>query len=133
MKKFLIALVALCSLAFTSCFKESEYTITYTDTYTDMANVTVFEYDGDQCVNRQEIKRIQPNTIYEMISSDLADRVVIGVEAIASGRIIEWYSANAFELDPQNPTHITVSFTNMATLDYNPINPDDRVTRYMSN
>ena len=64
MKKILFTLVALCSLMFTSCFKESEYTITYTDTYTDMANVTVFEYDGTQLVQKREIKMIQPNTIY---------------------------------------------------------------------
>ena len=79
MKKILFTLVALCSLMFTSCFKESEYTITYTDTYTDMANVTVFEYDGTQLVQKREIKMIQPNTIYELTSSDLASQVVVGV------------------------------------------------------
>ena len=131
MKKFLIALVALCSLAFTSCFKESEYTITYVDDFTSMANVTAFEYEGTQLVAKRELKRIQPNTIYEMTSSDLADRVVIGVEAITDGKISEYYSADIFRLDPDKTTHITVSFIGMDTSPDNPINPDDRISRYL--
>ena len=131
MKKILFTLVALCSLLFTSCFKESEYTITYTDTYTDMANVTVFEYDGTQLVQKREIKMIQPNTIYELTSSDLASQVVVGVESIVGNRVSVWYASEAFKLDDKNPTHITVSFTNMATQDFNPINPEDYVSRYL--
>ena len=57
MKKILFTLLALCCLSFTSCFKEKEYTITYLDDYTDNANITVFEYDGSQLVQRREIKR----------------------------------------------------------------------------
>ena len=131
MKKFLFTLLALSCLSFTSCFKESEYTITYTDSYTDMANVTVFEYDGVQLVQKREIKLIVPNTIYELTSSDLANQVVIGVESIVGGRVSVWYTADVFKLDDKNPTHITVSFTDMATQDFNPINPDDCVSRYL--
>ena len=87
MKKVLFTLLAVCCMAFVSCFKESEYTITYIDDFTSMANVTAFEYDGTQLVAKRELKRIQPNTVYEMTSSDIADRVVIGVEATVSGRI----------------------------------------------
>ena len=131
MKKILFTLVALCSLMFTSCFKESEYTITYTDTYTDMANVTVFEYDGTQRVQKREIKMIEPTTIYELTSSDLATHVVIGVESIVGNRVSVWYASEAFQLDDKNPIHITVSFTNMATQDFNPVNPEDYVSRYL--
>ena len=42
-----------------------------------------------------------------------------------------WYASEAFKLDDKNPTHITVSFTNMATQDFNPINPEDYVSRYL--
>lgn len=131
MKKILFSLLALCCLSFTSCFKESEYTITYTDSYTDMANVTVFEYDGVQLVQKREIKMIVPNTIYELTSSDLANQVVVGVESIVGNRVSVWYTADVFKLDDKNPTHITVSFTDMATQDFNPINPDDCVSRYL--
>lgn len=131
MKKVLFTLLAVCCMAFVSCFKESEYTITYIDDFTSMANVTAFEYDGTQLVAKRELKRIQPNTVYEMTSSDIADRVVIGVEATVSGRITEWYSADIFRLDPDKTTHITVSFTDMTTSDVNPINPDDRISRYL--
>ncbi|MBO4599321.1 MAG: hypothetical protein J5641_01140 [Bacteroidales bacterium] len=132
MKKILFTFLALSCLAFTSCFKESEYTITYTDTFTDIANLTVFEYDGTQLVQKREIKMIVPNTIYELTSSDLANQVVIGVEAIVGNKISEWYASEVFKLDNSNPTHITVSFINMATQDFNPINPDDCVSHYLS-
>ena len=131
MKKVLFSLLAVCCLAFVSCFKESEYTITYVDDFTSMANVTAFEYEGTQLVAKRELKRIQPNTIYEMTSSDLADRVVIGVEAITDGKISEYYSADIFRLDPDKTTHITVSFIGMDTSPDNPINPDDRISRYL--
>ena len=131
MKKVLFTLLAVCCMAFVSCFKESEYTITYIDDFTSMANVTAFEYDGTQLVAKRELKRIQPNTVYEMTSSDIADRVVIGVEATVSGRITEWYSADIFRLDPDKTTHITVSFTDMTTSDVNPINPEDSISRYL--
>ena len=131
MKKVLFSLLAVCCLAFVSCYKESEYTITYVDDFTSMANVTAFEYEGTQRIAKRELKRIQPNTIYEMTSSDLADRVVIGVEAITDGKITEYYSADIFRLDPDKTTHITVSFTEMNTTDANPINPEDRISRYL--
>lgn len=131
MKKVLFSLLAVCCLAFVSCYKESEYTITYIDDFTSMANVTAFEYEGTQLIAKRELKRIQPNTIYEMTSSDLADRVVIGVEAITDGKITEYYSADIFRLDPDKTTHITVSFTSMDTSPDNPINPDDRISRYL--
>ena len=130
MKKFLFTLLALSCLSLTSCFKESEYSITYTDSYTDMANVTVFEYDGTQLVQRREIKMIVPNTIYELTSSDLANQLVIGVESIVGNKVSVWYTADVFKLDDKNPIHITVSFTDMATQDFNPINPEDCVSRY---
>jgi hypothetical protein len=131
MKKILFTLVAVCSLMFTSCFKEKEYSITYTDAYTDMANVTVFEYDGTQLVAKREIKMIVPNTIYQLTSSDLANQVVVGVESIVGNRVSVWYTAEAFKLDDKAPTNITVSFTNMDTQDFNPINPEDRISRYL--
>ena len=131
MKQVLFTLLAVSCLAFVSCFKESEYTITYVDDFTSMANVTAFEYEGTQLVAKRELKRIQPNTIYEMTSSDLADRVVIGVEAITDGKISEYYSADIFRLDPDKTTHITVSFIGMDTSPDNPINPDDRISRYL--
>lgn len=132
MKKILFALLAIGCMAFVSCFKESEYTITYVDDFTDMANVTAFEYDGTQLIARRELKRIETNTICAMTSSDLANCLVIGVEAVVNGRITVWYASEVFKLDPKDPTHITVSFTNMATQDYNPINPDDCVSRYLN-
>ena len=132
MKKVLFSLLAVCCLAFVSCYKESEYTITYVDNFTSMANITAFEYDGTQLVAKRELKRVQPNTIYEMTSSDLADRVVIGVEAITDGKISEYYSANIFRLDHDKTTHITVSFTDMETSPENPINPEDRISRYLN-
>ena len=131
MKKILFTLVALCCLSLTSCFKEKEYTITYIDDYTDYANVTVFEYDGTQLVAKRELKLIVPNTIYPMTSSDLANQVVIGVEAQVGNRVTVWYTADAYELDDKAPTNITVSFTGMATQDFNPINPEDYVSRYL--
>lgn len=131
MKKFLLTIVALSCLTLTSCFKESQYSITYTDDYTDMANVTAFEYDGTQLVAKRELKLIEPNTIYELTSSDLANQVVIGVEAIVGTRKSVWYCSEAFKLDDKNPIHITVSFTGMPTQDFNPINPDDCVSLYL--
>ena len=131
MKKLLFTLVALSCLTLTSCFKEKEYSITYTDAYTDMANVTVFEYDGTQLVAKRELKLIVPNTIYQLTSSDLANQVVIGVESIVGNRVSVWYTADAIRLDDKAPTNITVSFTNMATQDFNPINPEDYVSRYL--
>ena len=131
MKKILFTLLALCCLSFTSCFKEKEYTITYLDDYTDNANITVFEYDGSQLVQRREIKRVVPNTIYPVTSSDLANQIVIGVEAQVGNRVTVWYTADAFMLDDKNPTNIAVSFTDMATQDFNPVNPDDCISRYL--
>lgn len=131
MKKVFIALLAVCCMTLTSCFKESEYTITYTDEFTEMANLTAFEYDGTSLVAKREIKMIEPNKMYEMTSSDLATDVVIGVEAIVSGRIIEWYTADRFRLDPEKTTHITVSFVNSNVQNTNPVNPDDIISRYL--
>ena len=131
MKKILFTLLALCCLSFTSCFKEKEYTITYLDDYTDNANITVFEYDGSQLVQRREIKRVVPNTIYPVTSSDLANQIVIGVEAQVGNRVTVWYTADAFMLDDKAPTNIAVSFTDMATQDFNPVNPDDCISRYL--
>lgn len=131
MKKVLIALLAVCCLTFTSCFKESEYTITYTDDFAEMANLTAFEYDATSLVAKREIKMIQPNKMYELTSSDLATDVVIGVEAIVNGRIMEWYTADVFRLDPETTTHITVSFVNSNVQTTNPVNPDDIISRYL--
>ena len=131
MKKVLFAIVALCCLTLTSCFKESEYTITYSDKSTSIANVTIFEYDYTSLVTKHEIKNISTDEIYSFTSSDIADRIVIGVEGIMAGRITEWYTRDYYRLDPEKPIHIDVNFMNMDTQDTNPINPEDHVSRYL--
>lgn len=134
MKKAILVLMAVLSLAFTSCFKESQYSITYIGEETDVANVTLFEYDYSyNLVAQREVKLIKPNTIYEITSSDLADYVVVGVEGIIYGKIIVWYCQDIFELDNKNPIHIDISFTGMNTQNTNPVNPSDGVTRYLNN
>ena len=57
--------------------------------------------------------------------------MVVGVESIVGNRVSVWYTAEAFKLDDKAPTNITVSFTNMDTQDFNPINPEDYVSRYL--
>ena len=132
MKKLLLVLLAISSLAFTSCYKESHYSITYHDVETAVANVTVFEYDAAyDIVATREIKFIKPNTLYEMTSSDLAHYVVIGVEGTVNNSIIEWYSAHVFELDSERPIHIDVSFVGMETQGTNPVNPAHSVQHYL--
>ncbi len=132
MKKALLVLVAILSLSLTSCFKESQYSVTYVGDETDVANVTLFEYDAAYTlVAKREIKLITPNTIYEITSSDLADYVVVGVEGTLNGRIIEWYCQEYFELDNKNPIHIDISFTGMNTQSTNPVNPSDGVEHYL--
>ena len=132
MKKAILVLMAVLSLAFTSCFKESQYSITYIGEETDVANVTLFEYDyAYNLVAQREVKLIKPNNIYEITSSDLADYVVVGVEGTIYGKIIEWYCQDIFELDNKNPIHIDISFTGMNTQNTNPVNPSDGVTHYL--
>ena len=134
MKKAILVLMTVLSLAFTSCFKESQYSITYIGEETDVANVTLFEYDyAYNLVAQREVKLIKPNNIYEITSSDLADYVVVGVEGIIYGKIIVWYCQDIFELDNKNPIHIDISFTDMNTQNTNPVNPSDVVTRYLQN
>ena len=131
MKKILFTFVALCSLMFTSCFKESEYTITYTGTNSEDTIITVFEYDGTQFVKKFEIKNVVPNTIYQYTSSDIANQLVIGVVEKIGSNVRIWYASEVFKLDPQKTTHITVNWVDMVTQEYNPINPEDCVSRYL--
>lgn len=130
-KLFTIVAAALCIL-FSSCFKESHYTVRYHDVATAVANITLFEYDyGFDLVKTQELKFVEPGKAYDITSSDLAHYVVVGVEGTVQGRIIEWYSARYFELDDKTPILIDVSFTDMETQDANPVNPEDRVHQYL--
>ena len=131
MKKILFTFVALCSLMFTSCFKESEYTITYTGTNSEDTTITVFEYDGTQFVKKFEIKNVVPNTIYQYTSSDIANQLVIGVVEKIGSNVRIWYASDVFKLDPQKTTHITVNWVDMVTQEFNPINPEDCVSRYL--
>ena len=132
MKKVLFLLVAVLCLAFTSCFKESQYSITYIDNDDAVANITLFEYDAAYTlVAQRELKLVKPNTIYEITSSDLADYVVVGVEGILNNKIIEWYCQDVFQLDNKNPIHIDISFIDMNTQSTNPVNPSDCVSRYL--
>ncbi len=132
MKKFLLVLLALSSIAFVSCYKESQYTITYHDTETAIANVTIFEYDASyDRVATREIKFIKPNQIYDLTSSDLARYLVIGVEGTVNNKIIVWYCKDIFKLDSSKPIHIDVSFTGMNTQGRNPVNESDCVQQYL--
>ena len=132
MKRTLFILAATLCLLFTSCYKESRYTVESHDQTTSLANITLFEYDYSyDLVKTQELKYAQPGMIYELTSSDLAHYVVVGVEGTVNGRIIEWYSANTFQLDADKPIHIDVSFIDMATSEENPVNPSDHVHRYL--
>ncbi|MCQ2294306.1 MAG: hypothetical protein MJZ67_01515 [Bacteroidales bacterium] len=131
MKKLFLFFAAILCVALTSCIRESSYTINFTDDVAEFANVTVFEYDyGDELLARREIKDAR-NLVYEFTSYDGAYNVVIGVEAIVNGRIMEWYSADIFKLDPDNNTDIEVNFRKMNTQDSNPMNPADVVSRYL--
>jgi len=124
--------MAVFTLALSSCYKESEYTITYRDLVTNVAIVTVFEYDASyDLVRTNEIKYIEPDKIYSCTSSDLAHYIVIGVEGTVNGHIIEWYSSEIYELDHSRPLHIEVDFQNMEAQSTNPVNPLDCVNRYL--
>lgn len=131
MKKIFLALAAMFCLALTSCTRESTYTIDFSDDVSEFANVTIFEYDfADDLLVRREIKAAE-NLVYEFTSYDGAYNVVIGVEAIVNGRIMEWYCADIFKLDPEHNTNIEVNFRKMNTQDTNPMNPADVVSRYL--
>lgn len=131
MKKLLLILAAVLSLALASCSKEKNYTIRYTDNTTSFANVTVFEYmAGGTLVARREIKNID-NLIYEIESDPTTSYVVIGVEGVVGNRIIEWYCSDYFYLDEDEVTDIEVSFMDMNTQETNPVNPDDHISRYI--
>lgn len=131
MKKILIVLLAVVSMALASCSKEKSYTINYVDHTTSFANVTVFEYmSGGTLVAKREIKNID-NLVYEFVSDAMTDYVVIGVEGIVANKIIEWYCKDYFFLDDKGVTNIDVSFTAMDTQDSNPVNPEDHISRYL--
>ena len=124
----------MCCLVFTSCYKESDYTVTYhtSDPSGTVANVTLFEYDASfDFVTARELKIIEPNVIYPITSSDLARYVVIGVESTIMGHITEWYCADIFELDHNTPIHIDVDFITMNTQTTNPVDPSDGINRYL--
>lgn len=132
MKRLLLILTAALSLALTSCYKESHYTVQYLDRDTEVANVTLFEYDYSfDLVKTQELKFVDPDKIYEITSSDLAHYVVVGVEGIVGGHIIEWYSAHYYQLDSSNPIHLDISFVDMDVSDQNPVDPNHRVHQYL--
>lgn len=132
MKRIVLILMAALALTLTSCYKESEYTITYRDPATSVAIVTIFEYDSSyDLVRTSEIKYIEPDKLYSRTSSDLARYIVIGVEGTVNERIIEWYSSEIYELDHSRPLHIEVDFQNMDAQSTNPVNPLDCVQRYL--
>lgn len=133
-KRLLLVIATMLCVAFSSCYKESEYSIKYIPNGTDIANVTVFEYDYSyELVKIREIKYIEPNVVYPMVSSDLAHYLVIGVEGTVNQHITEWYSGDVYELDSKTPIHIDVDFRNMNTQGTNPVNPADCVQRYLRN
>ena len=85
MKKALFVLIATVCLSLVSCFKESQYSITYHGDPAEVANVTIFEYDSSyDLVATRERRIIVPGKVYEITSSDLAHYLVIGVEATLS-------------------------------------------------
>ena len=132
MKKALFVLIATVCLSLVSCFKESQYSITYHGDPAEVANVTIFEYDSSyDLVATRERRIIVPGKVYEITSSDLAHYLVIGVEATLHGHISEWYSKNVFELDPKSPLHIDISFTDMDIQSTNPVNASHSVQRYL--
>ena len=133
MKKMILALVAICSLAFASCTKESTYVITYYDDLTSFANLTVFEYSySNTLMGRQEIKDIRDGETIELVSRAGTDFVIIGCEGMVGNRIIEWYTADPIGLDEDETTYIDVDYINMHTTNYNPINPEDVISRYLT-
>jgi hypothetical protein len=132
MKKLLVALVALCTLAMASCTKETTYTVSYYDDLTSYANLTILEYSiGDNLLGRHEIKNVQ-NEVYEFTSTPGTDFVVIGCEGIMHGVVLEWYSSHYYMLDSDGTTNIDVDYLNMDTQSENPINPDHTITRYLN-
>ena len=132
MKKALFVLIATVCLSLVSCFKESQYSITYHGDPAEVANVTIFEYDASyDRVAIREIKFIKPNQIYDLTSSDLARYLVIGVEGTVNNKIIVWYCKDIFKLDSSKPIHIDVSFTGMNTQGRNPVNESDCVQQYL--
>lgn len=131
MKKVLIALVAVCTLLFVSCSKESEYTVTYEDNVSSFANLTVFEYDWtDSLIAIHEVKNVQ-NLTYSFISKSGTDYVVLGVEMVVAGKIMELYSADKFYVDSDNMVNIYFNPWLSNTLNVNPIHPEDIITRYL--
>lgn len=136
MKKISILLVLLMSLTLSSCMKESEYSITYLDNFTTFANLTVFEYDfdysqdADVLVACHEIRNVKYGEVFDFTSSDLADKIVVGVESSTSGVVLEWYT-NPYQLDPENKTYIDIDFTNSYANPQNPVNPNDCVAHYL--
>ena len=131
MKKVLFVLLALFSLAFTSCFKESQYYIIYRDVADASVNVTLFEYDSSyDLVATREIKLIEHNDTIPVTSSDLAQYVVVGCERAFRGTLLEFYSERSFELSHDTPIYIDVDFVGMATSPENPVNPAHHIQHY---
>lgn len=131
MRKVLFTLVAVCTLLLVSCSKESEYTVTYEDNVSTFANLTVFEYDWtDSLIAIHEVKNVQ-NLTYSFISKSGTDYVVLGVEMVVAGRIMELYSADKFYLDSDNQVDIFFSPWTSNTLNVNPIHSEDIITRYL--
>lgn len=131
MKKLLFILLAASTLLFSSCMEESTYTVTYNDTLSEYANLTVFEYDFNHVmVAKHEVKNAQ-NATYEFLSAYDASYVVIGVEAIVRGRVMEWYSSEYFKLSSDETVNIYVDYLTMPTQDTNPLNSADVVSHYI--
>lgn len=132
MKKLFLALAAICTLMLTSCTKDPSYVITYYDQVTSYSNLTIFEYsDSDELLYRHEIKDVRDGEVLEFDSTQGIAFVVVGCEGIVGPRIIEWYS-DAYALDNRDVTYIEVDYTTMETYDHNPINPNHRISRYIS-
>lgn len=132
MKKLLLILSAFCLVAFSSCMKEKDYVIRVGNlNNAESATLTVFEYSGDQVETYQEIKLPENGVNYDFVSHKASDKLVIGFEGIVNGHITEWYSRDAYELKEGKTTVVEVDWKKMPTLNYNPVNPQDIINRYL--
>lgn len=105
--------------------------MTYEDNVSSFANLTVFEYDWtDSLIAIHEVKNVQ-NLTYSFISKSGTDYVVLGVEMVVAGRIMELYSADKFYVDSDNMVNIYFNPWLSNTLNVNPIHPEDIITRYL--
>lgn len=132
MKKILLILSAFCLVAFTSCMKEKDYIVRVGNlNNAESATITVFEYCGDAVEVYHEIKLPEMGETYDYVSHKASDKVVIGFEGIVNGHVTEWYSRDTYKLEEGQTTTVEVDWKRMPTQNYNPVNPDHTVNRYL--